>query len=194
MKKIFLLIFVLFFLTGCFNFKSISSSKDSLKSKSWLELYSTGSFKIAIPAAWDKLNSNNNIIPKPIYWKIVLVALSKNQNLGFYNNLVILSQDLNNKKITSSEYSILNNNLSKSSYLEYKLLKEKDIVFPNGKKSKLFVFKARYNDKSPKAVFIQSAQVCDDTWYLLTIWLNQMVENTEKYEKIIETFDCTNVQ
>jgi hypothetical protein len=56
----------------------------------------------------------------------------------------------------------------------------------------LYVFKARYNEKSPKAVFIQAWEVCWDTWYLLTIWLNQTVNQTEKYEKIIETFTCNN--
>ncbi len=191
MKKIFIIIFTIFFLTGCFGFWWNSSNENIDTNKSWLELYSTWAFKIAIPAAWKKYSSAENIIPKPIYWKVVLVSVSKTSNLWFYNNLVILSQDLKDKKINSYDYSILNNNLSKDSYLEYKELKQKDIVFPNWQESKLFVFQARYNDKSPKAVFIQAWEVCNNTGYLLTIWLNQMVDNTEKYEKIIETFDCS---
>jgi hypothetical protein len=56
----------------------------------------------------------------------------------------------------------------------------------------LYVFRARYNEKSPKATFIQAWEVCWGTWYLLTIWLNQNVWDTSKYEKIIETFTCNN--
>jgi hypothetical protein len=51
---------------------------------------------------------------------------------------------------------MLNNALSAKDYLEYEELKQKDIVFPNKKESKLYVFRARYNEKSPKATFIQA--------------------------------------
>jgi hypothetical protein len=51
---------------------------------------------------------------------------------------------------------MLNNALSIKDYLEYEEIKQKDITLPNGDKTKLYVFKARYNEKSPKAVFIQA--------------------------------------
>ena len=188
MKKIFIIFICLFVLSSCF-FSDDSSNKEVLNKKTGLEVYSTGSFTVAVPSAWEKISENDNLIPKPIFWKIVLASVSKNEKLWFYNNFVVISQKLWTD-IDSLEYSMINNALSAKDYLEYEQIKQKDITFPNWKKSKLYVFKARYNEKSPKAVFIQAGEVCGETWYLLTIWLNQNVWDTTKYEKILETFTC----
>ncbi len=183
MKKIFLIIISLFILTSCF-----WTTNDKLEKNTGLELYSTGSFSVAIPRAWTKY-TDNKILPKPIFWKVVLATISKNENLWFYNNFVILSQKLS-EDISSYKYSILNNKLSKQDYLEYRQLKSYDFEFLDWDKSKLYVFEARYNKQSPKAIFIQIWKVCNNTWYILTIWLNQMQKDTDKYEKLFKTFKC----
>jgi len=192
MKKLFIIFISLFLLSSCFSWND-SNENEKLNKKTWLEVYSTWAFTVAIPSAWWKISKNDNLIPKPIFWDVVLASVSKNERLWFYNNFVIISQKLWTD-IDSLEYSMINNALSAKDYLEYEQIKQRDITFPNWKKSKLYVFKARYNKKSPKAIFIQAGEVCWETWYLLTIWLNQLVWDTNKYEKIIETFTCKNTK
>jgi len=188
MKKIFIILFSLFILSSCFS-SSDSDTDDALATKTWLEIYSTWTFTVAVPTAWEIFSKNTDLVPKPIFGEVVLASVSKNEKLWFYNNFVVISQNIWTD-VSSLDYSMINNALSAKDYLEYEELKQRDITFPNWKKSKLYVFKARYNEKSPKAVFIQAGEVCWNTWYLLTIWLNQSVTNTTKYEKIIETFTC----
>jgi len=187
MYKYIAFIISIFLLSSCF---WISNNDKKGNSKvTWLEIYSTWSFKVAVPVAWKKYKKDDNLLPKPIFWKVVLAASSKEPSLWFYNNFVILSQKLWTN-ISSIEYSTLNNVLSTKDYLEYNLLKENEIYFPDKDKSKVYFFEARYNTKSPKTYFIQTWKVCWENWYLLTIWLNQMIKNLDKYEKILETFSC----
>jgi len=188
MKKLLTIFITLFILSSCFNWNE-SNTRESLDKKTWLEVYSTWTFTVAVPTAWEKFSKNTDLVPKPIFGEVVLASVSKNEKLGFYNNFVVISQNIWTD-VSSLDYSMINNALSAKDYLEYEELKQRDITFPNWKKSKLYVFKARYNEKSPKAVFIQAGEVCWNTWYLLTIWLNQSVSDTTKYEKIIETFTC----
>ena len=189
MYKYIVFIISIFLLSSCF--WVLNNEKQETSKTTWLEIYSTWTFKVAIPRSWKKYKEDDNLLPKPIFWKVVLAASSKQSSLWFYNNFVILSQKLWTK-ISSVEYSTLNNVLSAKDYLEYKLLKQKNISFTDNDSSKVYFFEARYNIKSPKAYFIQTWKVCWKNWYLLTIWLSQMVKDLDKYEKILETFSCNN--
>jgi len=192
MKKIFIFLVSLLLLSSCFS-TSDSNKEEKLNKKTWLEIYSTWAFSVAVPSAWEKFSKNDKIIPKPIFWDIVLASVSKEEKLWFYNNFVVISQKLW-VDLDSLQYSIINNALSAKDYLDYEQIKQEDIKFLDWDKSKLYVFKARYNNKSPKAIFIQTWKVCWETWYFLTIWLNQSVWDTTKYEKIIKTFTCKNTK
>ncbi len=186
MKKFLVLFLVLFSLSSCF-FDSWKKNNTNSKN-TWLEKYSSWSFSIYVPRAWEKSNWEK-LIPKPVFWEVVFASVSKIPKYWFYNNLVILYQKWVSN-FNSLEYSIVNNLLSKNDYKSYEELYSKNIEFIDWDKSKLYVFKAIYNENTPKAIFMQVWKVCNNNWYLLTIWLNQTVKNTEKYEKILKSFSC----
>lgn len=184
-KKILLVTFAIFFLSSCF-WWDISEFWDA-----WLVLYKSEEFSINTPASWDTITDNKNILPKPSTWTISLAVSSDRELNGFLNNLVILSEELK-ENISSTEYSNLNNIWSKNDYYQYKLLSESDIEFEWSEIiSKLYIFEARYSQKTPKVNFLQTAIVCpNNKWHLLTIGLSQTLTEFTRYIDIFESFEC----
>lgn len=184
LKKILLTLFVIFLLSSCF---WISSDTEQ---DLWLDLYEVENFSIFIPSTWEIISDEEKILPKPTVWTIDLSVASSTSVWWFYNNLLVLWEDLNTD-LLSSEYSSLNNVWSKWEYFSYKLLEEKDIDFDDNSSSKLYIFEAKYNENTPKVSFIQTAVVCpENKWYLITLWLNTEILNFTRYENIIKTFSC----
>ena len=103
---------------------------------------------------------------------------------------MILSQTLENYT-TSKHYSITNNVWAKNEYLNYYEIEDKNFVFEDWEKSKLYIFKAKYATNTPLLKFIQTAYVCNNNKaFFITIALPTSVEDTSRYENMIASFKC----
>jgi len=94
--------------------------------------------------------------------------------------------------MSSYDYSVLNNPSLKKDFSYFKIISEKDISFDNDKAitSKMYIYEAKYSKQTPNLHFLQTAVVCGDTWYLITIWLTKNNNSFTKYENILKTFSC----
>ena len=185
-KKIIILTLLVFLLSSCFWWDSTDAPEES----TWLTLNETQDFGFFVPASWEVLKDNSSLVPTPQNWRIALAVTSKEAKNNIYNNLVVLKEEIK-QKISSSDYSILNNSGSKWEYLNYKELEKKDIKFDGWANSKLYIFKARYNEKTPTLNFLQTWVICwNDKWFFLTIALNPEIKSFKKYENILKTFKC----
>lgn len=184
-KKIIISIFFLVFLASC-------GGEESLDLESqWLVKYAGDKFDISIPSNWNILNDKQNSLPQPSEWKIELSAQSQEARGWFFNNVLVLSDEL--KSFTDSqEFAIANNVWARSQYLEYLELENKPFNFIDGTQSHVYIFEAKYNMETPKIKFIQTAYVCNpNTWYLLTMAVSPSIKVTEKYETLLSTFSCS---
>ncbi len=179
-KKIFIFIILVFWLFSCWE-----TDEDK-----WLSLKVLDNFEVSVPASWVVLDSwDSSMLPDPSYWKISLVVSSSEPKDGFSNNLLILEDKLE-KDITSKDFSVFTNLWARNDYYSYHEIETKDFSFIDWEESKLYVFEARYNESTPNLKFIQTAHICDDKSYLLTIALSSSIEDTSKYEYILQTFNC----
>jgi putative heme iron utilization protein len=108
---------------------------------------------------------------------------------------VILSEKIQNT-ITSKKYSIINYALSTGQYTDFVKLDEKVVTFNSADEkekdeSNLYTFEAKYNPETPKRKFIQTAKVCGDMVYLMTIGVNLDVSDMKKYEAFLTSFECS---
>ena len=187
LKKIFILFFLLIFISSCWTIEEI---KEEIDLDLWLDLYETEDFSLFTPNSWNLITDESKILPKPTVWEVDLAIISKTNEGWFYNNLIIIGQDLKSD-LSSEEYSALNNIGSKKDYYSYNLVEEKNISFPEGLVSRLYTFEARYNKNTPKVFFMQVWVVCPwSKWFLLTMWLNNRVDDFWKYEQILKKFTC----
>ena len=187
LKKIFILIFLLILVSSCWTTEEESKELDQ---ESWLDLYETDDFSLFTPSSWDIITDESKILPKPTVWEVDLAIVSKTSDGWFYNNLLIIGEDLESA-LVSEEYSALNNIGSKKDYYSYSLVEEKNISFVWWLVSRLYIFEARYNKNTPKVFFMQVWVVCPEKkWFLLTMWLNNKVDNFWKYEQILANFTC----
>ncbi|MBW7954580.1 hypothetical protein H3C61_02080 [Candidatus Gracilibacteria bacterium] len=183
MKKSFLLLIVMFFLTSCFG------SSDTTSKIEGLTLYNGNGFDINTPSNWNIIEKNSNILPNPKDSTIELAVSSDELKYGFANNMLILSQNLD-KIVSSTDFSILNNIGSSKEYKEYQKLESKGIEFISKEKSNLYVFEAKYNIDTPKFKYLQTGVVCKNKGYLITIALSSEIKDVSKYEEILKTFEC----
>ena len=194
MKKILIIFVSIFLLFSCWSSstsKTDSSSKQTQKTneKKGLRLYSGKDFSMQIPAAWNDLSNNKEVLPNPSVGNVELAITSANTKNWFANNLIILSQELEDK-ISSKDYAITNNIWAENEYLNYYSIKKDEFEFLDWEKSMIYVFKAKYAENTPILKFIQTARVCDNKAFLLTIALPLEIKDTTKYEKMLSTFEC----
>ena len=186
-KKIFILFFLLIFVSSCW---TTEVEKEEIDTDLWLDLYETEDFSLFTPSSWELITDESKILPKPTVWKVDLAIISKTSDGWFYNNLLIIGEDLKSD-LSSEEYSALNNIWSKKDYYSYNLIEEKNINFVWWLVSRLYIFEARYNKNTPKVFFMQIWVICPEKkWFLITIWLNNRVDNFSKYEQILQKFTC----
>ncbi len=181
-KKLILLFFVSIFVSSCWDSSEWiwSSFKD----------FENSDFKISIPSSWEVIEDKENILPKARRWEIELAVTSSDFNSWFANNMLILSEELD-KITTAKEYSMLNNVGASADYVDYKKLATRDISFADGTDSLVYEFEARYNKDTPKLQFIQTANICNtNKAFFITVALNSSVDDLQRYEEFINTFEC----
>jgi len=189
-KKIFILFLTSFLLFSCWETTTKSVSEEN---KSWLILHEQEWFTLFVPSNWYSLTwSLLERLPTPAIGDISFALSSKDSVGGFSNNLIILSQDLPPEGMSSYDYSVFNNPSIKKNFSYFKNIKEKDIKFINldWVSSKLYIYEAKYSKQTPSLNFLQTAVVCKNKWYLITIWLSKENISFIKYENILKTFSC----
>jgi len=192
-KKIIILISLIFILTSCWwntSTEDNSSSSVEITKKAGLRNFPWKDFSIKIPVAWNNITSNKEKLPTPNNWEIELAITSSETKNWFANNLIILSQKLD-KNTSSKNYSITNNIGSENEYLNYFKKSGKDFTFNDWEKSMIYIFQAKYSEDTPILTFLQTAYVCkDNKAFFLTIALPLDIKDTLKYEKMLATFEC----
>lgn len=182
MKKIFISLFFVFLLSSCF---SSSSTTDT----STLTDFSGSWFTVSVPKTWSVIDNKSKTLPSPKDSFIVLAASSSEVKYWFANNMLVLEANLA-KSTDSKTYSDLNNIGSSKTYKNYLKLDKKDFTFTDWVISSLYVFQAKYNETTPNLKFIQTAHLCNDKAYLITVALNIDIKDTSKYEDMLKTFKC----
>lgn len=131
-------------------------------------------------------------MPNPPKWNVELVYASKKigEN-GFRNNMIIVSDVRDTDVLPKDliEQSVID---ASQEYTSFFMLKNEELVFEDGSKSKIIAFHSQYNSLTEEQFFIQTAQICGDTLYSLTFGLdkNTPVENYINYKKIFSSFSC----
>lgn len=179
MKKIIFLSLIATFIASCW-----TSTDDTLTTK-----YDWTWFSMNIPKSWVKVEQSG--LPSTKNWKIELALTSSEINAWFANNLVILSEDIVNKT-TSSKYSIANYVRTTWSVNSYTKLSETNYTFADKDETIIYTFEAKYSNETPKRKFIQTAKICWNKAYLMTIWINLDNNATSKYEDLFKSFECKN--
>lgn len=149
-------------------------------------------FSIDVPKSWIAKEAKE--IPTPKNGSVALAMTSTDISSGFANNLLILKDTLTadekGEKMTSKKYSIVNQALTTGSYEEYTKIDEKEIAYADEDVSNLYVFEAKYNRDTPKKRFVQTAKVCGDKVYLVTVGIELNSGSTSKYENLAKSFQC----
>lgn len=189
MKK-FLLILSLLFIYSCSSSNNTTEENNSLFT---LEPFSNNYYSIDIPNKWVLIDEKSDSLPKPKSWEITLALKSNELKYWFSNNILILTQELT-KNIEQKEYSMINNIWSSKDYLEYIKLDSFDINFKDTTPWFIYIFEAKYNSKTPKFKYIQSAKICQNKAHLITIALSIDTKKTTDYENIIKSMTCETIK
>ena len=156
--------------------------------------YKGKGFTMDVPKSWTEVESKS--LPSPKTGSIALALTSPDISSGFASNLVILKDQVSvatgSGGYTSKKYSIVNYALTNGKYKEFTKLDEKEISFVDNDVSNLYIFEAKYTMETPKQKFIQTAKICGDQVYLVTIGLgaSATASSTSKYESLAKSFAC----
>jgi len=180
MKYIFL--WTLVFLTGCFGLFDSDNPTNT-----GLVLSDTEKFSILIPDSWEVLSWDE--LPVPNSWTTALALKSQNEVAWYYNNLIILETGktwaTTSRALMSSTKSTLEKNLS-----NFNLISESDFSFLDEEIGTILTFAGKYNIGTPNLYYVQTAKMCGDTSYFLTISIGSAQESYERYEYVLKSFQC----
>lgn len=193
LKKVFALTACLVLLVSCG--ESTTSEIVAVEATSaGLEVQTFPDFSIALPTSWDVLDTTDDALPTPSSGRIEAAVTSTKQVSGFYNNLLILSDELARFQ-TSKDFSIGSNIGARTEYVEYKNAQRKPFTFQDAEESMLYIFEARYNSDTPLLKFLQVGRVCNaNKGYLMTIAIPTSIQKTTQYEQLLQTFTCNIVE
>lgn len=154
--------------------------------------YKGEGFSMDVPKSWIAKEAKD--IPTPKNGTVALAMTSADISSGFANNLLVLKDKLspaeNGEKMTSKKYSIVNHALTTGKYEDFVKISEKEVTFPDGDVANLYVFEAKYNRDTPKKRFIQTAKVCGDDVFLITVGTELNSGSSSKYEALATSFQC----
>jgi hypothetical protein len=127
----------------------------------------------------------------PVAGKIELAMRSLVNKRGFMNNLIILSETLT-ADATASEYVSQSMLWASREYLSLAIDTDEQFTFSDGEKSRLVIFRAKYNEITEEHLFMQTARICDKTVYLMTLGLENDTppESYDRYRPIFSSFTC----
>ncbi len=145
-------------------------------------------FSINTPKTW--IAVDKAALPTTTNGSIALALTSTEIVSGYSNNMRKKKKKLTDA-ITSKKYSVVNYALTTGAYKDFVKLDEKVIAFGDKDESNLYIFEAKYNTDTPKQKFLQTAKVCGDQVYLITLGLGLSTGTTTKYEDLIKTFTCS---
>ena len=186
MKKILIFISLIFILSSCFDWKNIEdNSWNSVQTK-----YNWTDFSMTIPAKWELLKNTWEILPKPSSWEIIFDAVSSIKNDGFYRNILVLKQDIEETNFSSLDFIIWNYLWTKNDYFYMKKLKEENVKI-DSKNTKIYSFEAKYSEDTPILKFLQTWVICDKKGYIITIALEKSNKNIDRYEGLLGSFKCS---
>jgi len=189
MKKILILISLIFILSSCFGSDEVvkDSSWDSVQTK-----YKWANFSMTIPAKWKLITDFDKILPKPANWEIVFDAVSDVEIDGFYRNILVLKQEIVEENFNSLDFIIWNYIWAERQYFYTKKISEKNVKI-DSKNTKIYSFEARYSEDTPILKFLQTWIICDKKGYILTIALEKSNKNIERYEWLLGSFKCKKI-
>lgn len=144
-------------------------------------------FSIGVPNSWNE--SPGDELPNPRLWEIELSFKSSSKRQDYYNNILIISE--NNTQNKSSQ-SLVNQSIwdIKSSLTSFQLLDQSQIIFEDEGESDVVIYKWRYNSSTPLLTYIQSARVCSDANYYITVSVAENLDSYDRYKSLIATFKC----
>lgn len=133
---------------------------------------------------------STNIVA-PVAGKIELAMRSLVNKRGFMNNLIILSAPIL-AEATASEYVSQSMLWASREYLSLAIDTDEQFTFSDGEKSRLVIFRAKYNEITEEHLFMQTARMCGKTVYLMTLGLENdtAVESYDRYRPIFSSFAC----
>lgn len=179
MKLIISLILCLFFLISC-------SGGEESTSATGLIIQENEEFSIPTPSTWETIPESDLVTPKS--WEVALAFRSPTPKQWYINNIVILKV----ASTTISAETIIDSGLqSLEKWIKwYDLISNKEITFADNQTGKIIIYTGKYSSDTPETVYIQSARVCGDTGYYMTISLTEKLENYDRYEYILQNFEC----
>lgn len=179
MKKILLCLSMLVILQSCF-----WSSESTL---TWLSLQESEEFSIQIPESWGAVSQAD--IPTPKSWEVALAYSSNSERQGYLNNIVVLSTP---SKSSETSDSLMKNSIQslQNDIENFKIIEEKTVSFLDSSSWIIVSYSGKYNTTTPQATYIQTARICWDNNYYLTLSLTENLENYDRYEYILQTFTC----
>lgn len=144
---------------------------------------------MSVPASWEKVDPTN--IVAPVSGKIELALRSLISNRGFMNNLVVLSDTLFTEA-SASEYVSQSMLWASREYLSMTIVSDEQITFSDDAKSRLVIFRAKYNEVTEEHLFMQTSHICDKKVYLITLGLENTIADSDfgRYRPILESFSC----
>jgi hypothetical protein len=74
--------------------------------------------------------------------------------------------------------------------VNFSLIEEKTVAFADEQSGSILTYSAKYNDATPEAIYIQTARVCGENNYHLTLSLAEQLDSYDRYEYILQTFRC----
>lgn len=176
-----------FLLVSCF-WNSPTDTVDAVDS-AWLIKHTGTGFSLRVPASWEEVDASK--ITAPVSGKIEFALRSLVNKRGFMNNLIILSDSLQ-ADATSSEYVAQSMLWASREYLSLTVDSDESVTFSDGEKSRMVIFRAKYNEITEEHLFMQTARICGKTVYLMTLGLENdtPADNYDRYRPIFSSFTC----
>lgn len=177
-------------LTGCFG--NDTATTDTVDSAGLVKYTGTG-YTLRVPASWQAVEASK--ITAPVAGKIELALRSLVNKRGFMNNLIILSDTLETP-VTATEYVSQSMLWASREYLSMQIENDEQVTFADGEKSRLVIFRAKYNEVTEERLFFQTARLCGNTVYLMTLGLENDTppESYDRYRPILSSFSCLGVK
>lgn len=174
-------------LTGCFGIGGDTTSNE-VDSAGLVKHTGTG-YTLRVPASWQAVEASK--ITAPVAGKIELALRSLVNKRGFMNNLIILSDTLETP-VTAAEYVSQSMLWASREYLSMTIENDEAVTFSDGEKSRMVIFRAKYNEVTEERLFFQTARLCGSTVYLITLGLENDTppENYDRYRPILSSFSC----